>query len=73
MGGSACLWARERPPLRGVKRLAGRTLPEGGFTPHEDVENRVPGSVEHASGEKRNKNAELSKRALEALGQLDLE
>ena len=49
-------------------------MPEGGFTPPEDSKNRVPGSVRDTlPGEKRNKNAELSKRALEVLGQLDLE
>ena len=39
MGGSACLWARERPAAaRRPNVWRSRTLPEGGFTPHEDVE-----------------------------------
>ena len=63
------------PPLCGVQASGGAGPCRRADSLRPRIQkNRVPGSVRDTlPGEKRNKNAELSKRALEALGQLDLE
>ncbi len=61
-------------PSGAFKRPAfGRTLPQGRLTRPEEVQEKgAPAKWSISRGDKRNKNAELSRRALDILAGLDL-